>query len=328
MKSLKTPLYSGVITNYHCSAACRHCMFASAPTCSGAYMTENCAEKTAALLSRAGCTSVHIGGGEPFMNFAALCTVIEILKKHGIDIDYIETNASWCINDDIVRERLKRLRLLGVTTVMASVDPFHIEYVPLERPLRLCRLLAEEGFDYFIWQEKFLRKLIDLDHSRTYTGDELKRFLGEDYVSDTAAEYGLGMNGRALVIAEEMYEKKDVSHWLTSSPCPSLSRPHHCHLDLYGNAVPSGCPGLAAESEDYLTGRFPADKYPVFSRLSCGGIRELYSYALNKGFTPDMDGYPSKCALCYAIRSYLHQKSPSPDLAPDGFYEEMAKLTK
>jgi len=324
---MNTPVYSGVITNYVCTAACRHCMFASSPDCPKEYITAPMAEHIAEVLEMAGTESVHIGGGEPFMHFGALCGLIEALHRHGVEIDYIETNAFWCSEDTFARKRLETLRDLGVTTVMVSVDPFHIEYVPLERPLRLCRLLREEGFDYFVWQERYLRKLMGLDRSRTYSRQELAQILGENYIADTAAEYGLGMNGRALRIADSIYEKKPAEMLLTDTPCGKLLQPQHCHFDLYGNAVPSGCPGIAVEMEDYLRGSVPEGKYPAASRLARGGTAALFAYAAEQGFVPDSAGYPTRCALCYAMRAYLagigSDKKPTADLAPACFYRSM-----
>ncbi len=322
---MNTPVYSGIITNYVCTAACRHCMFASAPHLPKEYISAETAERLAELLQEARTSSVHIGGGEPFMNFDALTTLIRILHRHGVGIDYIETNAFWCSDDDFVRERLAKLKALGVDTIMVSVDPFHIEFVPLERPIRLCRMLRACGFDYFIWKERYLRSLMHLDHSRIYTHDELKELLGKDYITETASEYGLGMNGRALFIADSLYPRRVAEEWLSSVPCSSLANTSHCHLDLYGSIIPSGCPGISADARDYLEENFPSDKYPVLSRLTSGGIRALYDYACQKGFIPLPQGYPSRCALCYAMRTYLRTCAPSADMAPDCFYSSMEK---
>lgn len=323
---MRTPVYSGIITNYVCTAACRHCMFASAPDCGQDYITPEMSEQLAALLEEAGTPGVHIGGGEPFMNFPALCALIEALNRHGIGIDYIETNAFWAADEDFARKRLTKLKDLGVTTVMVSVDPFHIEYVPLERPLRLVRLLEECGFDSFIWQQKFLRRLMKLDPSRTHTCEELKAVLGENYITDTAAEYGLGMNGRALRIAYDIYPRRPAEQWLTDGRCPSLGEVQHCHADLYGSLIPSRCTGIAAGARDYLTGNLPMERYPVLARLIAGGTRALYEYACENGFVPDPAGYPSRCALCYAMRTYLQSSRPSADLAPDCYYRQMEKM--
>ena len=320
---MNTPVYSGIITNYVCTAACRHCMFASSPQIEKEYISPETAERLASLLREAGTSSVHIGGGEPFMNFEALLTLIRTLKRHGVGIDYIETNAFWCSDDAFVRDRLARLKEAGADSVMVSVDPFHLEFVPLERPIRLCRLLREYGFDYFIWKERYLRTLFKLDHTRAYSHEELKAALGEDYICETAAEYGLGMNGRAVFIAEDLYPSRKAEEWLSDTPCSSLGDTAHCHLDLYGNIVPSGCPGIAAEAKDYLLEFFPEETYPVLSRLTRGGLRALYEYACENGFKPREEGYPSRCSLCFAMRNYLRKKIPSADLAPACFYNSM-----
>jgi len=324
---MNTPAYAGIITNYVCTAACRHCMFASAPDCPKEYISPETAEQTAAILEKANTRSVHIGGGEPFMNFAALCSLIEALHRHGIGIDYIETNAFWASDDDFIKERLLKLRFLGVDTIMVSVDPFHIEFVPLERPLRLCRMLEKCGFDYFIWKERYLHQLMKLDCTKTHTKEELMQVLGNTYITATAAEYGLGMNGRALAIAADLYERKPAKNWCTSVPCDSLPGTCHCHFDLYGNTVPSGCPGLAAKTEDYLSENIPIDTYPVFARILKGGTSALFTYAKECGFVPAAEGYPTKCAFCYAMRAYLIRSGKiSRDLAPACFYEQMEKI--
>jgi|LSQX01.2.fsa_nt_gb uncharacterized Fe-S cluster-containing radical SAM superfamily protein len=323
---MNTPYYSGIITNYVCTAACRHCMFGSSPSCPKDFITADESERTAALLREAGTTSVHIGGGEPFMNFTALLTLIESLNRHNIAIDYIETNAFWAKDDSIVKKRLNELSKRGVKSVMISADPFHIEYVPLNRVINLARHLNEEGFDYFIWQERFLRRLLKLEHNRTYSRKELERILGKNYVADTAREYGVGMNGRALAIASEIYEKQPYKAFLSSPPCRDIMRPQHCHFDLYGNAVPAGCPGLSIDTRDYLNGNVPEKKYPAAALLKDKGVGALYSYAKERGFIPDEGGYPTKCAFCYALRSYLIKNAPSDDLSPACFYENIDKI--
>ena len=110
MKKVLTPVYSGIITNYNCSAGCRHCMFASSPLCKNEYITPEMSEKVAKILSHAKTQSVHIGGGEPFLNFEALCSLVEALNRYAIGVDYIETNAFWCTDEDFVRSRLERLK--------------------------------------------------------------------------------------------------------------------------------------------------------------------------------------------------------------------------
>lgn len=320
---MKTPISSGVITNYNCTAECRHCMFASSPDCKKNYMTKERASEVAALLAQAGTISVHIGGGEPFMDFDGLCLLIQALTRHGVGIDYIETNGYWAKDEALARRRLEVLKRLGVYTIMVSVDPFHIEYVPLERPLRLVTLLDEYGFDYFIWQQRFLKRLMALDITKTHTKEELMTVLGENYIVETAREYGLGINGRALHFAGDIYEKRPAEFFATDDECPSLTRPNHCHIDLYGNAIPSRCTGIQAQARDYLETDIDGEKYPVLSRLIKGGTKELFEYAKSCGFVPDKEGYPTRCAFCFDMRQYLEKTRPSDDLGPKDFYIQM-----
>ena len=112
---------------------------------------------------------------------------------------------------------------------------------------------------------KRLQKLLKLDLATVHTKEELEAALGKNYITDTAAEYGLGMNGRALAIAEDIYDRKPAEAFLDNISCRKILRPQHCHIDLYGNAVPSGCPGLAAEAGDYLREEVPVEKYPVMT---------------------------------------------------------------
>ncbi len=322
---MNRPIGSGIITNYNCTAECAHCMFASSPECKKEYISTEMSEKLASLLGSAGTRSVHIGGGEPFMNFEALVGLVDALVRHSIDIDYIETNAFWCKDLDFAEKRLDILRSHGVSSIMVSVDPFHIEYVPLELPLKLCALLEKKNFSYFIWQDRFLKRLGKLDITKTHTKKELEELLGNDYIEKTAHEYGLGMNGRALSIAHDIYKKRPYTDFFDNEPCISLSVPRHCHLDLYGNAIPSRCTGLSVDAGCYLLENIPEDIYPVFSKLKNGGIKSLFEYAVKKGYTPKKDGYPTKCSMCYDIRKYLFENHKSADLAPSDFYINMKK---
>jgi hypothetical protein len=286
-------------------------------------MTRDAAERVARALRASGTDGVHIGGGEPFLDMESLFTTIEALARAGVAVDYIETNAFWCADDARTRDILRKIRALGARCVMASVDPYHIEYVPLERPLRLIDALGALGMDSFIWQERFLNRLLKLDPDRTHGPDELAALLGGDYKIATAREYGLGINGRALRFAEKLYPKRPADALLTAAPCDLLSI-NHCHVDLYENAIPAGCPGISIGLDDFLCARVPEDTYPVAGRILRGGIKSLYEYARAHGFVPD--AYPTKCALCVAMRAYLRQRVPSADLAPGSFYEEMAEV--
>lgn len=139
----------GVITNYYCSSACKHCLYNSSPSWKKEYMTEEMADKVFKTLKNFSIFSVHIGGGEPFLNFEGLKKVIQKANENDVYIEYIETNASWVENEDDVKRKLRELKNLGIETILVSISPFHNEYIPFKKVLRLIQLLDEVGIGIF-----------------------------------------------------------------------------------------------------------------------------------------------------------------------------------
>ena len=69
MLSAGTLNHGGLMVNYQCNAACRHCLYSCSPARNPGYVNESSAEEICRLLYKGGCRSVHIGGGEPFLDF-------------------------------------------------------------------------------------------------------------------------------------------------------------------------------------------------------------------------------------------------------------------
>lgn len=304
------------MTTYACSAGCAHCLYCSSPRAKSGFMTAETADDIAGTLRGLGVRSMHIGGGEPFLNVGSLMATVGAMAENGLDVDYIETNAFWYRDDASAAEIIRRLN----APIMVSVDPFHAEFVAPEKPLALARLMDEMRWPHFIWQEKFIRRLMPLCRGRKLTRAELAKVLGEDYIASTARSYGLSVNGRALNIARGIYPARPAEEFLDGEGC-GLTRGMHCHVDLYGNYIPPSCPGLAVNIHDLKS--IDPEKYPVFTRLDRGGIRALWDYAREHGFAPDPGGYVTKCDLCVKMRSCLMKKHPSADIGPQCFYDMM-----
>jgi len=326
MRKYPLILGAGFMVNYACTARCRHCMYGCSNKGSKDYVTPENADKIMKTLSDNGVYSLHIGGGEPFLDFEGLCTVIKAMNRYGIAVDYIETNAFWCHDLVSAKEKLHRLLELGVDAVMASCDPFHAEWVPVDRVLTFIQAARETGMGYFVWKDQFLRRLMKLDTHKAHTTEELKAVLGENYIAETAKEYGIGMNGRALFIAKEIYPEKPGFDIASSAPCKRILEGRHCHVDLYGNVVPAGCTGIAIPLEVFLnpdrTALYDEEKYPVLARVLQGGCKALLDYAVSLGFDPETKAATS-CHLCYQIRCFLRENAPAKELGPDCFYEMM-----
>ena len=325
MREHASILGAGFMPDYACTAKCRHCLYGCSNVGSREYVSPEMADSIMERLAALNVTSLHVGGGEPFLNFEGLKAVLKSMRKHRIAVDYIETNAFWCVDQKAAEEKLRMLLELNVDTVMASCDPFHIEYVPLERVITFAEACRSVGMGYFIWKETFFNRLARLDFHRTHTSAELKEALGEDYILETAREYGVGMNGRALSIARELYPLKTADAIASSEPCTRMLLGHHCHIDLYGNVIPAGCTGISIPPETFVLHRedlYDPEKYPVLSRLLSGGTTALLSYAVTQGFDAETKA-ATKCDLCYQIRRFLWKKGSSAEIGPDCFYEMM-----
>jgi len=310
------------MANYRCTAACRHCLYACSPERTDGYITEETAESVAALLRTAGCYSVHIGGGEPFINFDGLFRLVRILSNAGINVEYIETNAYWASDIEKSKKHLQELRRAGADALCISVDPFHAEYIPLEFPIKLATTCQSVDFGYFLWQDRFLPAMASLDKSKTHSRKEMEKLISPRYILETTQKYGIHLGGRAIGIEKEFSIKKPIEDILNDQPCRSLVSGGHFHVDMHGRYIPPGCTGIAIPLSEAVNG-IPDGEYPVYETLLTSGIKGLLKYAIKKGFTPNKNGYPSTCSFCFHIRHWLSMNAPSSELDPEHYVEAL-----
>ena len=310
------------MANYRCTAACRHCLYSCSPNRADGYITKTTAEAVCLLLREAGCISIHIGGGEPFLDFDGLLMLVKTVADAGIKVEYIETNAFWAGDRQQAENRLRGLARLGADTLCISIDPFHAEYVPVDLPLSLAEICRGVGFGYFLWQERFYPILSRMDGSRAHTRSELEKLISPRYIIEAARGYGLQVGGRAISIEAEYSECLPVDAVVSNRPCSKLLSGDHFHVDLHGRYIPPGCTGIAIPLE-YAVRGIPNIEYPVFETLLNGGTAGLMGYAENLGFVADPLGYPSSCTLCFHVRRWLCENSPSPELDYEHYLEAM-----
>jgi len=328
MLSAGTLIHGGIMVNYQCSAACRHCLYSCSPTRGAGYIDEESAEKICRLLLKGDCRSVHIGGGEPFLDFDGLVMVVRKLNRAGIKLEYIETNANWAADREKAKEKLKKLLAEGACTLCISIDPYHAEYVPYGTALALAELCDKTGADYFLWKREFFPTLSRLDARKTHTRAEMEKALSRDYIHKTARLYGIGYGGRAVNIEREYGELFPAEYFAgekssaDKSACHNLLSTGHFHVDMYCYFIPPRCTGIRIPLSEAVEG-IPAARYPAFEALYTGGVSALFRLALEHGFSPAEAGYPSKCNLCFHIRHFLSGKD-FPELDRD-HYEEALK---
>ena len=330
-------LYSGagIIVTYKCSAACLHCCYSSSPKRSGEFMSRQTADRIFALLRKMGCYSVHIGGGEPFMNFEKLLEVCKSALEHHISIDYIETNASWYTDDNGVSEKLKKLISAGVDCLLISVDPFHNEFVPYVKIKNLLKCCRKNNMGTFVWQSRFERIVQQLDENTTHSLSEYEDAFGGDFIKLISENYGLGYNGRALRILEKNItkseDKKPYEYFSRENQAQCKDRItslHHFHVDMDENVIPPSCNGFRANIFDLCGEGLDSEKYMYFTSVAESGFGALCKQAEALGFVPKYEGYASKCALCFDIKKYICEYiktttgTEPADIGPLGFFEE------
>jgi len=316
---IKNLSLGGIIANYKCPASCGHCLYGCSPDLEPGYIDEATAAKICKYLHNLGCRSLHIGGGEPFLNPNGLVTLIKTMADNGLQVDYIETNAAWITEDDSRNcQILTDVINAGGEHIMVSADPFHIEFIPFWKPKKLISLLQKMRIPHFVWQDRFLPILEKLDPQKTYDEHELHEALGYDVITKCAQEYGMRFNGRAFNLLRKFGKRKPAEELLES--CAELHNTNHFHVDLLGRYIPPGCVGMGIRIED-IGNELEPSLYPVVSRLFSGGLSELYEYAKTLEYEAEPDGYVSKCELCFILRKYLVTHGEQhPDLLPVGFY--------
>ena len=326
MLNAGTLTHGGIMVNYRCNAACRHCSYSCSPTRGSGYVDEESAGEICRILRKGGCRSVHIGGGEPFLNFEGLLMMIRKLRQARITLEYIETNAFWASGQSAQKkaiEMLERLSAEGSHTLCISIDPFHAEHVPYGAPIALAELCGKTGTDFFLWKREFIPTLSRLDQHKTHSRSDMEKALSEKYIYNTARQYGIGYSGRAVNIEREYSALHPVDYFSDdNSPCRRLLNTGHFHVDQDIYFI--GCTGIRIPLAEVVDG-IPPGKYPVFEALYSGGVSSLLALALKQGFSPDKAGYPSKCNLCFHIRHYLSEKEFGFTELDRNHYEEALK---
>ena len=109
----------GLILSYKCQCACAHCLYNCGPEWTEWMSEEGVRAALEATTHWRDPCQVHITGGEPFLNFDLLLHAVETSRELGIQ-RYVETNAGWCVNEDLTERRFKALREAGLQAVLMT----------------------------------------------------------------------------------------------------------------------------------------------------------------------------------------------------------------
>lgn len=314
----------GLITNYYCRSACRHCLYRCSPQWPKEYITPDVARQNLHVIRRLGCHSIHIGGGEPLLQPEALRQVLEVARESGVAVEYVETNSSWYRSHEAACAILEKLAGNGLETLLVSISPFHNEFIPFYKIKGVLTACREVGISVLPWISEFLSDLSVFDDRTTHRLEEYEQHFGAGYTAMLPQRYWISSGGRALETLGPYAPHHPVEEILEANRwgCGELANVSHFHIDLYGNYVPGLCAGLAIRRED-LGAPLNPEFYPILSCLYTQGVGGLFAYAQDRyGVTPPAAEYASKCHLCYALRRVLvvEKDVNSIELQPYGHY--------
>jgi hypothetical protein len=328
-----SPLSSGgIILTYQCSNQCRHCLYAASPS-----WTDWISEADAVTIlkelgkQRRFLTGIHIAGGEPFLKPDLVEFIVRKAIELDVPLDYVETNAFWCWNDERTEETFHRLKKAGLRAVLVSASPFHLEFVPMERTRRAVRIGRKVfgAHGVVIFTDFFYEQLHEVDPRHELPLEDYIEAMGQERASLAfASEYSLIPNGRAATQLVHLYERHPASYFFGDTCAAELSSPHHIHIDLYGNYIAGLCAGISlgdGRDLDALYSGINLDEVPVLERLIRGGVEALFGWAVEEfGYEENPGGYIAKCHLCLDIRTHLAKAgSGFQELAPLDFYKNL-----
>ncbi len=250
---------------------------------------------------------VHLTGGEPFLYWD---NIIEILKQANAcglgSVDMIETNAFWATNETIAREKVTLLDKLGMAKLKISCDPFHQEYVPIERVQILANTSREIlGADRVLvrWQEY-------LNSNATIAGltDNQKQ---KQYLL-SMKEHPCRFTGRAAEKCAPLLASTPIEKLKNKTCRGSFLSAKGVHIDPYGNVFSGTCSGITLGNinstplED-IWKSFHPENNELIKTLFEQGPYGLMEKAITHGFKkPAL--LAGKCHLCTIIRQFLDEK--------------------
>ena len=320
------PLISGgIILTYRCTNACRHCLYRCSPARADEWMSEELIDRTfEALAEERSLHGIHLAGGEATIDWDRLEYAIRSAVRHGISIDYLETNGHWCIDEETAVLGFQRLRQIGLPGVLVSASLFHNEFIPLARTKAAIagaiRVFGLGGL--LIWTPDVLELMEQhLDDEKTHTLAESCKLIGIDPESSDLWRLHnyLTPGGRAAEKLSAGLATRPAEAFEGDACGSTLDRTAHFHIDPDGRLFTGHCPGISAADVHELHPEITPDTHPIYTRLYDQGPCGLLELVEDTPF-PDGTEFVSKCHLCLEIRKVLAKTGRFQELAASGFY--------
>lgn len=334
MKKLKIPPFTsgGLMLSYQCSSSCRHCIYASAPGWKD-WMTEQDIGHYLAQIKQLAPQQrgLHLAGGEPFLNFDLALRAVELCIEYGVPLQYVETNAFWCEDDDLTGYQFTMLRESGLPAILISVSPFHNEFIPFERTHRAINIAREiyGPYNVLIYTGYFFEQLQDYNPQVKIPFNRYLNTIGHENAAQSFVEhFGLVPCGRAASRLNFLYQKHPAEAFFNNNCLAEFTNPEHIHIDPYGNYIASFCAGISLGDAHKLGNIFEGidlQARPIIEILATTGVEGLLKLAQDQfDFQISQQGYIAKCHLCQDIRVHIVQMTDQfEELTPVEFYRHL-----
>ena len=286
-------------------------------------MSEEMIDRTMSALSKERqLDGIHFGGGECTLFFDRLIYAIRSAIRHGVRIDYLETNGGWCIDDKTAIDGFQRLRDAGLPGVLISASLFHLEFIPIGITKTAIRAANKVFGGAFVWTGEVLRLMERLpDHSRKYPLQESCRHLGVNPADGTLWRIHSYLNpcGRAARTLVEGVKKHQPQKFEGDACGRAFQATSHFHIDPHGNLFTGHCPGISVANIENLHPKIDEQTAPFFTALCKGGPVEAWERHAPE-FEPDATGYIGKCHFCLELRRHLFEQGRFSELRPAEMY--------
>lgn len=240
--------------------------------------------------------TIAFTGGEAFLDYEKLKRLVYAVNT--IDKETaVYTNASWCNNLNVVRERLSELGHYGLKRILTSIDVEHQKYVPLrnlKNLLIVCNELGIQNSVHCVVQKSTLKATMNILEE-----------ISEELVGITVTMSSVMRIGKAerLIEKEQVFNKINIRNIKCSfdqmayvDPCGNV---YPCCM---GNVPKCLCLGnIHQESIHTCLNR--ATDNPYFQGILKNGISWMLEIAQEQGLIDKADTYACECEVCMKILS-------------------------
>lgn len=165
----------GLQLSLFCNLKCRHCSQDGLDR--QITMSQDLIEHFLTEAAVIGCKRIGITGGEPFLTPNLLKTATDLCFENDMECTVV-TNAWWAKDDNTTYNQLEFFK--GISGISISWDPWHAEYVSVDRPRRLINTAKALGkkvvvcSSYLDNEEKMMQWVNETLGKNTTNGTELK----------------------------------------------------------------------------------------------------------------------------------------------------------